>query len=67
MALMTLKLQTSLTENAVVDGHGCHTDLNFGVKAKEYQDKIPMLYLLPKLHKNPIKQDLFQILVPVRL
>ena len=34
------KLQTSLTEKVVVDEHGCHTTLNFGVKAKEYQDKV---------------------------
>ena len=29
------KLQASLSEKVVVDGHGCHTALNFGVKAKE--------------------------------
>ena len=39
----------------VIDGHGCHTALHFGVKAKENQDKVPMLYWLPKLHKNPYK------------
>ena len=38
----------------------------FGVKAKENQDKVPTLYWLPKLHKNPIKQDLLLILVLVR-
>ena len=27
----------------------------FGVKAKENQDKVPMLYWLPKLHKKPYK------------
>ena len=51
------KLQPSLSERVIVEGHGCHTALHFGVKAKENQDKVPMLYLLPKLHKNPIKQD----------
>ena len=39
----------------IVDGHGCHTALHFGVKAKENQDKVPTLYWLPKLHKNPYK------------
>ena len=51
----------------VVDGHGCHTALHFGVKAKENEDRAPTLYWLPKLHKNPIKQDLLLILVLVRL
>ena len=37
----------------IVDGHGCHTALHFGVKAKENQDKVPTLYWLPKLHKKP--------------
>ena len=39
----------------IVDGHGCHTALHFGVKAKENQDKVPTLHWLPKLHKNPYK------------
>ena len=52
------KLQPSLSNRVIVDGHGCITALNFGVKA---------LYWLPKLHKNPIKQDLLLILVLVRL
>ena len=61
------KLQASLSEKVVVDGHGCHTDLYFGVKAKENQDNVPTLYCLAKLHKkNPIKQDLLLILVLVR-
>ena len=42
----------------IVDGHGCHTALHFGVKAKENQDKVPTLYWLPKLHKNPYKARL---------
>ena len=50
----------------IVVGHGCHTALHFGVKAKENQDKVPTLYWLPKLHKNPIKQDLLLILVLAR-
>ena len=39
----------------IVDGHGCHTALPFGVKAKENQDKVATLYWLPKRHKNPYK------------
>ena len=42
----------------IVDGHGFHKILNFGVQAKENQDKITTFYWLPKHHKNPIKQDL---------
>ena len=61
------KLQPSLSERVIVNGHGCHTALHFGVKAKENQDKFPTLYWLPKLHKkNPIKQDLLLNLVLVR-
>ena len=45
------KLQPTLSERVIVDGHGCHTALHFGVKAKENQDKVPTLYWLPKLHK----------------
>ena len=39
----------------IVDGHGCHTALHFGVKAKENQDKVPTLNWLPKLHKKTYK------------
>ena len=49
------KLQPSLSEWVIVDGPGCHTALQFGVKAKENQDNVSMLYWLPKLHKNPYK------------
>ena len=51
----TYKLQPSLSARLIVDGHGCHTALNFGVKAKENEDKVPSLYLLPKLHKKTHK------------
>ena len=61
------KLQPSLSERVFVDGHGCHTALNFGVKAKENQDKVPtLLYWLPKLHETLIKQDLLLIQALVR-
>ena len=46
------KLQDSMSERVVVDGHGCHSVLQFGVKAEESQVKVPTLYWLPKLHKN---------------
>ena len=49
------KLQPSLSERVIVDGHGCHTALHFGVKAKENQDKVPTLYWLPKLNKKNYK------------
>ena len=49
------KLQPSLSERVIVDRHGCHTAVHFGVKAKENQDKDPTLYWLPKLHKKPYK------------
>ena len=35
-------------------------------KIKNNQDKVPTLYWLLKLHKNPINQDLLLILVLVR-
>ena len=49
------KLQPSLSERVIVDGHGCHTALHFGDKALEHQDKVPTLYWLPKLHKKSNK------------
>ena len=51
----TCKLQASLSEKVVVDGHGCHTALQFGFKAKENQDKVTSVYWLPKLHKKPYR------------
>ena len=60
------KLQPYLSERVVVFGHDCHTGLHFGVKAKENQDRVPTLYWLPQLHKNPINPDLLLILVHVR-
>ena len=60
------KLQPYLSERMIVDGHGCHTSLHVSVKAKENQDKVPALHWLPKLHKNPIKEDLLLILVLAR-
>ena len=48
-------MQPSLSERVIVDRHGCHTALHFGVKAKENQDKVPTFYWLPKLHKKTYK------------
>ena len=59
-------MQPSLSERVIVDGHGCHTALHFGVKAKENQDKVLRFTGYPKLHKNHIKQDLLLNLVLVR-
>ena len=36
----------------IVNAHGCHTALNFGVKAKENQDMVPTLNWLPKVSKG---------------
>ena len=41
----------------IVDGHGCHTALHFGVKANKNQ--VPTLYWLPKLHESPYKARFF--------
>ena len=49
------KLQPSLNERVIDDGHGCHTALHFGVKAKENQDKVRTLNWIPKLHTKPYK------------
>ena len=46
------KLEPALSESVIVDGHGSHTTLHLGVKAKENQDKEPTLYWLPQLHKT---------------
>ena len=45
------KLQPSLSESVIVDGHGCHTALNFGVKAK----KIKTMFLCCTGYLNSIK------------
>ena len=51
------KLQTSMSERVIVDGHGCHTALHFGVKAKENQDKVPTLYWNMWTIINSLHQD----------
>ena len=37
------KLQPSFSERVIVDGHGCHTALHIGVKARETQGRVPTL------------------------
>ena len=59
------RLHASLSERVVVDGHGYHTALNFGVKAKENHDEVSTLYWLSKLHKTYIARFI-AILVLVR-
>ena len=49
------RLQPSLNERVIVGGRGCRAALRFGVKAKENLDRVPTLYWLPGLHKNPYK------------
>ena len=56
------RLLNTPTDKTHILNHLYHSN----VKAKENQDKVPTLYWLPKLHKKPIKQDLFLILVLVR-
>ena len=46
MAPYAYKVQASLSEKVVVDEHGCHTTLKFGVNANENQDKLHTLYPL---------------------
>ena len=47
--------ETSEEEKSVVNGRCNHLALNFLVCVKERQDRLPMVYWLPKLHKRPYK------------
>ena len=38
-----------------MNGHCNHLALKFSVCVKERQDRLPMMYWLPKLHKRPYK------------
>ena len=38
-----------------MNGHCNHLALKFSVCVKERQDRLPMMYWLPKLHKTPYK------------
>ena len=59
------KLQPSLSERVIVDGHGCQTALHFVVKAKEINTKFLRCTGYLKL-KKPYKASLLLILVLVR-
>ena len=60
------KLQASLNKKSVVIGHGCHAALNFGVKAKENQDKFLHYTSCMNSIKDSIRQYLLPVLVLVR-
>ena len=60
------KLQLFLSKRVVVDGHGCHTALHFGVKIKKTKTKFLRGTGYLNSIKNPIKQDSLPILVLVR-
>ena len=60
------KLQPSLSERVIVDGHGCHIALHFGVKLKKIKTKFLRCTCYLYSMKNPVKQDLLLILVLVR-
>ncbi|MCU7801043.1 MAG: hypothetical protein KZQ70_13125, partial [gamma proteobacterium symbiont of Lucinoma myriamae] len=47
-------INTSIDEKSIVDEHRQHT-AKFDVSIKMNQDRLPTLYWLPKLHKNPYK------------
>ena len=46
---------TSEEKKSVVNGHCNHLALKFSVCVKERQDRLPMMYWLPKVHKIPYK------------
>ena len=60
------KLQPSLSEKVVVDGHVCHTALHFVVKAKENQEIFLRCTCYLNSIKIHIKQYLLLILVLLR-
>ena len=47
--------ETSKDENSVVYNHSNEIPKKFAVDVKERQDRLPTMYLLPKLHKRPYK------------
>ena len=47
--------ETSEEEKSVVNGHCNHLALKFSVCVKERQDRLPLMYWFPKLHKRPYK------------
>ena len=57
----------SAGENSIVNDHCSHLPLKFSVIVTDRQDKLPMMYWLPKLKKNLIKLDLLPTLARVLL
>ena len=47
--------ETSIDEKAVVYSHSNEIHNKFAVDVKERQDRLPMMYWLPKLHERPYK------------
>ena len=47
--------QTDSVEMSVVNAHLNELPVKFSVCVNESQDKLPMMYWLPKLHKRPYK------------
>ena len=47
--------ETSIDEKSVVYSHSNEIPIKFTVDVKERQDRLPMIYWLPKLHKRPYK------------
>ena len=48
------KLQPSLSERVIVDGHGCHTALQFGVKANR---RVAEIQIFEKTYLIVIKDE----------
>ena len=47
--------ETSIDEKSIVYSHSNEIPNKFAVNVKEHRDKLPTMYLLPKLHKRPYK------------
>ena len=47
--------ETSINEKSVVYNHSNEIPNKFAVDVKKRQDRLPMMYWLPKLHKRPYK------------
>ena len=45
--------ETSTDEKTVVNSRSNNLPFKFAVNVKERQDKLPMMYWLPKLHRRP--------------
>ena len=52
---LALQKHMSIDETSIVDRHRCHMAAKFGLFVDEDNSKLPTLYWLPKLHKQPYK------------